>query len=1822
MKQRVMKYAAFLMSICLFLVAVLATTQSVRATVFTFNPVADAPVREERPDSNLGGFYQLKAWSSPENISFLRFDVQNLDAPVTMATLRLYTVDSSALGITVQAVSDNSWDEMAIAYNNAPPIGSVVNTSGAIVAQSWVEVDVTSYVTGEGLFSLAVTTADTNLLRFFSKEGTYAPELIIETGNGTPPPPLNADFTAVPVSGNVPLAVTFNDNSTGNIIAYDWDFGDGNSSTQSSPVHTYTEPGIYTVSLTVTEVSGLTDTLTRTNYISVTEITSDPITADFSANPISGTVPLTVTFTNNSLGDITNYLWDFGDGNTSAETNPVHTYVQAGTYTVTLTAIGATGSDTLTRTAYITVEEIVPIIPQIVIDPLSVLLVSAGDTAPLSAVVYDAYGNPDPSAPITWSVSDPASITVQVDPVNDDQATVIANVTVGSALVTATSGDLSASIPIIIAILEPETRVIDVNLVESVAYDPDDILLENPILTLSLTAETETITSGDILVASATTERINGFMIQVLQADTLTDTVTVVAQTVGLTDAFARLQIDLELPKTIIPSQVISAPKSQNLFKPMNQTGFGSLSGGNKYCEDKGYLVEAKIVNWEIVIPATPVAPVLILDLEGGNINYFYAGVDIDLDVEFTETRIELQGEGTYEFECVLPLPQFIPGILIASTGLSIQVQPEIGIKGKGFMEFGEAIINMGQGMKFVYAGRYGIEYDPAVGEVVPVVENGEPTFDTAEGINFETGFDFQLSGELFVFGGVTLGVTDAVSGFLPKDIIRVDLIQARLGYLVELGVPIEAIIYSPKPPNSRYQNPDFALSGLLEVKLILEIEGEVGNKWSRIQNRIFPQNPLIFNIDEPVLFAIQGEIGSTPDTTLSSPTILATPGYTVELSIAARPFPGVDVPGLHPFPVLGSVERWLFEDRPVELWASLDGGEAFLLGETTIDNLGNATFSWAAPEVGRYEIAALVYDRLLGSLPIIPKPYMTNSVTLYTRLAASDEITINDFNANPDRGVFPLSTTFSWDIDYSGTSPALICTIDPGDGVPPYIVNDCQNGITQTHTYTNTGRYTAVLVVDDENGSAVATAVISNGNEWPSRLHDAASTGYNPFEDTLQPPLKLVHRFDPPAGYFFPELTTPVVTEDHVYLLFSEANYPNYRTLIEARSREDGLLKWQTVVSGWVSDDNLVFNNNVLYVGIDHNYPNPATLYALSAITGDIMWQEDFTGWDLSTPVVAGDKLYILDRKDTFPNETIGIQALDKQTGESQWESIQEFSWFGAPIILNNVLAVATPDAILALDAITGENLWVRNDVNANTWSWDIVGDVANNLAIVWGDPGITALDANTGVTVWSYTGYDNGYDSANLVLAEGKLHHLNGYFSTYYSIFNAATGALELRTTDAPNPGGDYTFLTMANGVVYATTNSYYEQPLVRAIDAASGALLWSSATLDYSTAPIVIAGGRLYVTNHKGVAVYESAYTIAGRVTDELNNPMGGIEIAVDGDDGFNTSVTTDASGYYTVTGIFSSTYTLTPQFGDVHHTILPDSQTISVPPDASDIDFTVNLVNESPSASDDTRITGAGTPITINVLQNDTDPDGDVLTITSVTQPSNGAAIVNTNDTVTYTPAAGFSSGEDSFSYTISDGFGGTATATVFITVMAWQNDDIGPVGLAGSFTYTNSTFVVEGSGADISGIWDQFHYAYQPLSSNGYIIARVTSQTYTHFYAKSGLMIRENLTLDAPHTFIYTTPSGIMETSSRSTTGGITTVNSSQFANLPVWLKLERNGDTIITSRSSDGITWIVMDTITLALNSDVYIGLAVTSHDNSALSTAVFSDVTVVNTGN
>ncbi len=139
--------------------------------------------------------------------------------------------------------------------------------------------------------------------------------------------------------------------------------------------------------------------------------------------------------------------------------------------------------------------------------------------------------------------------------------------------------------------------------------------------------------------------------------------------------------------------------------------------------------------------------------------------------------------------------------------------------------------------------------------------------------------------------------------------------------------------------------------------------------------------------------------------------------------------------------------------------------------------------------------------------------------------------------------------------------------------------------------------------------------------------------------------------------------------------------------------------------------------------------------------------------------------------------------------------------------------------------------------------------------------------------------------------------------------------------------------------------------------------------------------------------------------------------------------------------------------TVSFDAVNHpdlsAVYPVTVTVSDganPVETVNFDWTVIDVNRAPTAVDDAANTQVDTPMTVDVLANDSDPDGDTLTIAAVTVPPNGAAAINPDGTVSYTPNTGFT-GTDAFDYTIEDGFGGSATATVTMTVVAGPPVDL-------------------------------------------------------------------------------------------------------------------------------------------------------------------------------
>ena len=177
---------------------------------------------------------------------------------------------------------------------------------------------------------------------------------------------------------------------------------------------------------------------------------------------------------------------------------------------------------------------------------------------------------------------------------------------------------------------------------------------------------------------------------------------------------------------------------------------------------------------------------------------------------------------------------------------------------------------------------------------------------------------------------------------------------------------------------------------------------------------------------------------------------------------------------------------------------------------------------------------------------------------------------------------------------------------------------------------------------------------------------------------------------------------------------------------------------------------------------------------------------------------------------------------------------------------------------------------------------------------------------------------------------------------------------------------------------------------------------------------------------------------------------------------------------------------------------------------------------------------------------------------------------------------------------------------------------WSGGDIGAVAAAGSYSQSGGTFTVEGSGADIWNNADAFQFVSQPLSGDGSITARVVSQSNTNGWAKAGVMFRETLAPGATNALAAITPSNGAVFQERPSTGAASIeVTYGPMVKPPYWLRVVRAGNTFSAYLSANGSTWTSLGETTISMASQAYVGLAVSSHNNGSLSTAVFDNVTV-----
>ncbi len=218
--------------------------QSSAAGSAKFVSEADGYVSESAPSNNYGSSADIFVGAAPVSYGYFKFNVTG-SKKIVSATFKIYSKSNSAPGITVKRVADNSWNENSLAFNNAPAMGSTIANQANLKAKDWVTVDVTSYVTGSGTYSIGVTSTDSSTLDLAARESKgHQPQLVVVFANPTLAPPTST-VAVVNTPANTPTAPALLGTPTpaaasgsGNVFYVSTSGNDANPGTLSLPWRT------------------------------------------------------------------------------------------------------------------------------------------------------------------------------------------------------------------------------------------------------------------------------------------------------------------------------------------------------------------------------------------------------------------------------------------------------------------------------------------------------------------------------------------------------------------------------------------------------------------------------------------------------------------------------------------------------------------------------------------------------------------------------------------------------------------------------------------------------------------------------------------------------------------------------------------------------------------------------------------------------------------------------------------------------------------------------------------------------------------------------------------------------------------------------------------------------------------------------------------------------------------------------------------------------------------------------------------------------------------------------------------------------------------------------------------------------------------------------------------------------------------------------------------------------------------------------------------------------------------------------------------------
>jgi phosphatidylserine/phosphatidylglycerophosphate/cardiolipin synthase-like enzyme len=280
------------------------------------------------------------------------------------------------------------------------------------------------------------------------------------------------------------------------------------------------------------------------------------------------------------------------------------------------------------------------------------------------------------------------------------------------------------------------------------------------------------------------------------------------------------------------------------------------------------------------------------------------------------------------------------------------------------------------------------------------------------------------------------------------------------------------------------------------------------------------------------------------------------------------------------------------------------------------------------------------------------------------------------------------------------------------------------------------------------------------------------------------------------------------------------------------------------------------------------------------------------------------------------------------------------------------------------------------------------------------------------------------------------------------------------------------------------------------------------------------------------------------------------------------------------------------------------------------------------NQPPSVSLTSPAQGATftAPATISIAASATDSDGTIAKVDFYS----GATLLGTDTTAPYVLTwSNVPAGTYTLRATATDDDGAATTSSnVTVTVgtappptglpSGWAHADIGVTPIAGDATFSNGVYTITGSGADVWGTADAFHFAYRTMTGDGTIVARVASIPQgIHAWVKAGVMIRASLTAGSAHAFMLASASKGMAFQRRGVSGGESQNTAGTMSAAPRWVKLQRNGNMFSAYESANGVNWTLVGTDSIPMGSTVYVGLAVTSHNTSATATCTIDSVVI-----